>query len=92
MFRNATPVSARTDRHGRRTESGILIDLRLSQEDLAVMVGVGRQTINRLLKTLEQEGIATVNYASVTIHNLRALQRLRADEEWPGHLASDRLA
>ncbi len=80
------------DRHGRRTESGILIDLRLSQEDLAVMVGVGRQTINRLLKTLEQEGIATVNYASVTIHNLRALQRLRADEEWPGHLASDRLA
>ncbi|MGL3109108.1 helix-turn-helix domain-containing protein [Bradyrhizobium sp. BR 1432] len=28
-----------------------VIDLRFSQEDLAVRIGVGRQTINRLLKS-----------------------------------------
>jgi CRP/FNR family transcriptional regulator, cyclic AMP receptor protein len=50
--------------------------LHLSQEDLAAMIGVGRQTINRLLKTLEQEGIATVNYAALTIHNIEALERI----------------
>lgn len=70
------------DRHGRRTTEGILIDLRLSQEDLAVMIGVGRQTINRLLKSLEQDGVASVNYASVTIQNLEALQRIRSAEDW----------
>jgi CRP/FNR family transcriptional regulator, cyclic AMP receptor protein len=72
------------ERHGRRCEHGVRINLRLSQDDLAVMIGVGRQTINRLLKTLEQDGVATVNYASVTIQSLKALERLRASEEWPG--------
>ena len=71
-------------RHGRRREDGVRIDLRLSQEDLAVMIGVGRQTINRLLKTLEQDGVATINYASVTIRSLEALEQLHAGEDWPG--------
>jgi CRP/FNR family cyclic AMP-dependent transcriptional regulator len=51
------------------------------QEDLAVMIGVGRQTINRLLKSLEQDNIATIRYASVIIQNMDALERLRASEE-----------
>ena len=44
------------------------------------MVGVGRQTINRLLKKLEEKGIASVNYASITIHRMDALEKLIADE------------
>ena len=67
-------------RHGQRTENGVRIDLRLSQEDWAAMVGVGRQTINRLLKKLEEKGIASVNYASITIHRMDALESLIADE------------
>jgi len=63
-------------RHGRRTDEGICIDLRLSQEDWAAMVGVGRQTINRLLKKLEAMGIASINYTSITIHNMEALEDL----------------
>ncbi|WLB23909.1 helix-turn-helix domain-containing protein [Bradyrhizobium japonicum] len=57
-----------------------VIDLRLSQEDLAVMIGVGRQTINRLLRSLEQDGIATTKYASVAIHNLPAIERLSSSD------------
>ena len=56
------------------------------------MIAVGRQTINRLLKTLEQDGVATVNYASVTIQSLEALERLRGGEEWPGVEGRPRLA
>jgi CRP/FNR family transcriptional regulator, cyclic AMP receptor protein len=88
MHRNRRPLQLLAgellrlaDRHGRRTKDGILIDLRLSQEDLAVMIGVGRQTINRLLKSLEQDNIATIRYASITIRNVGALERLRASEE-----------
>jgi CRP/FNR family transcriptional regulator, cyclic AMP receptor protein len=45
------------------------------------MIGVGRQTINRLLKSLEQEGIVTTSYTSLTIKNVEALERLRASED-----------
>jgi CRP/FNR family cyclic AMP-dependent transcriptional regulator len=65
-------------RHGQRSESGVRIDLRLSQEDWAAMVGVGRQTINRLLKKLEEKGIASVSYATITIHRMEALEGLIA--------------
>jgi CRP-like cAMP-binding protein len=67
-------------RHGQRIDNGVRIDLRLSQEDWAAMVGVGRQTINRLLKKLEEKGIASVDYASITIHRMDALESLVADE------------
>jgi CRP/FNR family transcriptional regulator, cyclic AMP receptor protein len=72
----ANVLTRLADRHGRRVESGVVIDLHLSQEDLAAMIGVGRQTINRLLKTLEREGVASANYASLTIHNIEALERI----------------
>jgi DNA-binding transcriptional regulator LsrR (DeoR family) len=45
------------------------------------MIGVGRQTINRLLKSLEQDGIVTTSYTSLTIQNAEALQRLEASED-----------
>src|SRR5258708_12698451 len=69
-----------TGRHGQPIANGVRIDVRLSQEDWAAMVGVGRQTINRLLKKLEEKGIASVNYASITIHRMEALESLVADK------------
>ena len=80
LHRLAQELWRLADRHGRQTRKGVVIDLRLSQEDLAVMIGVGRQTINRLLKSLEQDGIATAKYTSVTIHNLEAIERLSLSE------------
>jgi DNA-binding transcriptional regulator YhcF (GntR family) len=50
---------------------------RPKERDLAVMIGVGRQTINRLLKSLEQDGIVTTSYTALTIQNVEALERLR---------------
>ena len=69
------------DRHGKQAKNGVVIELRLSQEDLAVMIGVGRQTINRLLKSFEQDGIVSTSYTSLTIHDVEALERLRSSED-----------
>src|ERR1700739_1793605 len=73
----ANVLTRLADRHGRRVENGVLIDLHLSQDDLAAMIGVGRQTINRFLKTLERQDVASVNYTSLTIHDIGALRRIR---------------
>jgi CRP/FNR family transcriptional regulator, cyclic AMP receptor protein len=79
----ANVLTRLAERHGRRVENGVVIDLHLSQEDLAAMIGVGRQTINRLLKTLERQGVASVNYTSLTIHNIEALRRIRTKTNCP---------
>ena len=42
------------DRHGRPVEGGILLDTRLTQGELAAMVGASRETVNRALRTFEQ--------------------------------------
>jgi CRP-like cAMP-binding protein len=80
LHRLAQELRRLAERHGRQTKKGLVIDLRLSQEDLAAMIGVGRQTINRLLKRLEQDGIATTRYTSVTIHDIEAIERLSLSE------------
>jgi CRP/FNR family cyclic AMP-dependent transcriptional regulator len=47
--------------------------LKLRQEDLAVLVGVSRQTLNRHLKALERKGIIGLAYAEITVHDLPRL-------------------
>lgn len=43
--------------HGRREEDGIVIGLRLTQEDLAAMIGSSRVSINKYIKTWERKGL-----------------------------------
>jgi len=54
--------------------------LKLRQEDLAVLVGVSRQTLNRHLNALEREGIVRLAYAEITVRDLPRLLALCADE------------
>ncbi|WP_426218988.1 Crp/Fnr family transcriptional regulator [Pseudomonas sp. DWRC2-2] len=48
--------------------------LQLPQEDLAAMLGLSRQTINSLLKALEQQGVIGLSYGAIEVLDL---QRLR---------------
>ncbi len=61
-------------RFGREVEQGRLIDMRLTHEDIAELLGSTRVTITRILRQLEQEGF---------IHRL-SLHRivLREEEIW----------
>ena len=50
-------------------------ELQLPQEDLAAMLGLSRQTINSLLKSLEQQGIIGLSYGAIEVLDLPGLRR-----------------
>jgi CRP/FNR family cyclic AMP-dependent transcriptional regulator len=62
--------------YGRETNDGVTIDLHLSQESLAGMVAVSRQSLNRALKALEAKGMVSVGYSALTIRDIAALEAL----------------
>jgi CRP/FNR family cyclic AMP-dependent transcriptional regulator len=47
----------------------------VSQETLATMLAVSRQTVNHLLKALEAEGLVRLKYGRVEILDLKGLRR-----------------
>ncbi len=53
-------------------------ELNLSQEQLGRMLGVSRQTVNRLLKQWESEKILTMTYGRIHLQNLPELRRIAA--------------
>ena len=62
-------------RHGRPVGSGVEIDLRISQEDLAALVGVSRQSLAALLGRLRREQVIETRYARLVILDLETLQQ-----------------
>lgn len=57
-------------------EHALKLRLRLSQEDLAAMLQVSRQSINRELNIFEEMGLISAKYGAVLVHDLPALCRL----------------
>jgi CRP-like cAMP-binding protein len=66
------------DQHGRGKQSGIEIDLKLTQEEFADMLGVTRQSLNRELKTLEKQGLISIAYSCITLHDMAQLHGMTA--------------
>jgi CRP-like cAMP-binding protein len=56
-----------SDGHTRQAE--------VTQETLATMLGMSRQTVNQLLKALEVEGLVRLKYGRVEILDLKGLRR-----------------
>lgn len=67
--RMAAALEWLAERHGRRTSEGTLIDLRLSQSDLAAVIGVSRETANRALAVLRRNGCITCRSQFIVIHD-----------------------
>jgi len=63
------------DRKGTRGD-GRTLRLRVSQSDLAHMVSVSRQTINKELGLLAREGIVQAAYGQLTVLDISALRRI----------------
>jgi CRP-like cAMP-binding protein len=51
------------------------VDIHLTQRELASLIGVSRETINRELKVLRQKGILTTARNTITIHDLERLKQ-----------------
>jgi CRP/FNR family cyclic AMP-dependent transcriptional regulator len=64
------------ERHGRRQGDGLQIALRLTQSDLASLVGATRVATNRQLQRFQQQGLLTWQAQHITLLKPAALRRL----------------
>src|SRR4051812_5626070 len=64
---------------GRRIESGVLIDLPLSRDDIAQMTGTTVFTVSRIVSRWESEGIVEGGRQRVVIRNPHALMAIADD-------------
>jgi CRP-like cAMP-binding protein len=64
--------------HGVAGAAGIELALRLPQEQLGAMLGVTRQSINKLLRGFETAGLIAIDYNRVTILSPAALDDIAA--------------
>jgi CRP-like cAMP-binding protein len=60
--------------HGMKTNKGILIELPLTNQELANFCGTSREVVNRLLSDLRKAGILSIEKGAITIHNIEYLK------------------
>ncbi|HLG71015.1 MAG TPA: Crp/Fnr family transcriptional regulator [Chloroflexota bacterium] len=61
--------------HGRKEERGLVLGIRLTQEDLASMVSSTRETVNKWLKTWQRQGLLEQRGGILTITQPRELRK-----------------
>lgn len=61
--------------YGLPRDRGAVLDMKLSQFDLADWLGVSRQRINFVVKQLEADGVISLQYSAVTIVDLAKLAK-----------------
>jgi CRP/FNR family cyclic AMP-dependent transcriptional regulator len=60
-------------RHGVQDAHGTIIDLKITHQELAEMVGTSRETVTRVIAHLREEGIIEVDQRRMTLLNPQAL-------------------
>jgi CRP-like cAMP-binding protein len=61
--------------HGVQDARGTRLRVRVSQEDLASMLASTRQTINKELQLLAEDGVLDIDYSALLIRDLAALRQ-----------------
>lgn len=62
-----------TEQYGKTVDEGVLLNFKLSHQDLASLIGVTRETVTTLLGEMQSEGLLLVSRQKVVIRNLRRL-------------------
>jgi CRP/FNR family transcriptional regulator, cyclic AMP receptor protein len=62
-------------RHGVRDAHGTIIDLKITHQELAEMVGTSRETVTRVLARLREQGIIEIDQRRMTLIDSEALLR-----------------
>ncbi|WP_409274394.1 Crp/Fnr family transcriptional regulator [Neobacillus sp. SCS-31] len=63
-----------TNSYGIHKPDGILIDLPLTNQDLANFCGTSRESTNRILSELKRDGLISIKKGKITIHDLEYLK------------------
>ncbi|HPG25869.1 MAG TPA: Crp/Fnr family transcriptional regulator, partial [Myxococcota bacterium] len=72
--RIAKKLLALSEEHGKRPIVGGPVEVRLPQQDLADLVGVTRESVNKQLRAWEEEGIVALGRGRVVLKNPEALE------------------
>lgn len=80
LERLASRLSSLVRHHGIDSGSGMKLDIAMSQSELGAMVGLSRQSTNKLLKVLEAHNIVHFRYGEIIIHNPALLKRIATGE------------
>lgn len=72
-----------TNSYGVEKEDGILIDIALTNQELANFAGTARESVNRMLSDLRKNSIISVNKGFITVHDLQFLKNEINCEDCP---------
>jgi CRP/FNR family transcriptional regulator, cyclic AMP receptor protein len=75
--RLARKLCALSVAHGRREREAIMIDMKLSQTELAQMLGVTREAVNKQLQLWSRQGVLRFDRGYITIANARRLEEFQ---------------
>lgn len=66
--------------YGTPTGKGVNLDVPLTQQEIADMVGAARQTVNSILNSLYQDGVISESHKHLRIENEAELKKLAASK------------
>lgn len=61
--------------HGRQDRHGVVIDVRLTQPELATICGAAETSVQKALRELRSDGLVETDYRRITVPDLEALAR-----------------
>lgn len=77
------------DNHGKMTPSGIILDLPLTHQEIADIVGSSRVTVTQVLNKFRTLNWVAIKSKRVTIHDVDALEELIANDANPRKRSRD---
>jgi len=63
------------DAHGAKVEDGMRIDVRLTQQELASMVGASRESVNKVMGYFTEKNFLSTDKHRITLHRMTELRR-----------------
>src|SRR5579863_6790783 len=63
------------DAHGIKSEDGVRIDVRLTQQELASMVGASRESVNKVMGYFTEKDFISTDKHRITLHRIADLKR-----------------
>ncbi len=63
------------DAHGVKTEQGVRIDVRLTQQELASLVGASRESVNKVMGYFTEKDFISTDKHRITLHRIADLKR-----------------
>ncbi len=74
--RVAARILAVAESFGIKAGSSIKLNVPLSQSDIASMVGVSRQSVNKILQNFQNFGFITIGYGTISVDNVAKLRSM----------------